>query len=120
MQPAANYPNEGAVPYNEPYTAVLDPGQKLTAEWEPSQSGTTFFMPILAASKQRYSTYTVRADGSVIYGPDHRIPPTDVDDLSTVWWPPQEWESSLQVTIKRLSEATSAKTYHVQPVGWEE
>ena len=120
MQPPANYPNEGAVAYNEPYTAVLDPGQKAVAEWEPTQSGTTFFMPILAATKAPYTTYTVRADGSVIFGPDHSIPPTDVDDLTTVWWPPQEWQTSLQVTVKRLSTASTEQTYHIQPIGWEE
>ena len=120
MIPEANYPAEEAVAYNEPYTAVLEPGQKAIAEWEPTQSGTTFFMPILAATKAPYSTYTIKADGTTIYGPDHSIPPTDVDDLATVWWPPQEWESNLTVTIKRLSAASAPQEYHIQPIGWEE
>lgn len=122
MIPEANYPNSEAVAYNDPYTAVLDPGQKVTAEWTPSQSGTTFFMPILAATKDNSynTTYTVTADGGTIFGPDQAIPPTDIDDLSTVWWPPQEWDSTLEVTIKRLSSATGAKTYVIQPIGWEE
>lgn len=118
--PEDNYPNEGAVPYNDPYTAVLEPGQKVTATWTPSQTGTTFFMPTLAASKLAETTYTIEADGGTIYGPDHSIPPTDIDDLETVWWPPQEWVDELKVTIKRLSTATGSEVYHIQPIGWEE
>lgn len=114
------YAGEGAVPYNEPYSAVLSPGQKLTATFEPTKSGTTFYMPILAASKHFDSAYTVKADDTEIYGPDHSIPPTDIDDLSTCWWPPKEWDTKLEVVVKRLSSATGDEIYHVQPLGWEE
>lgn len=111
---------DDAVPYNEPYSAVLSPGQKLTATFTPETSGTTFFMPILAATKRPDSAYTVKADDTTIFGPDHSIPPTDIDDLTTVWWPPKEWSTKLEVTVKRLSTATGDKPYHVQPIGWEE
>lgn len=111
---------DGAVPFNDPYSAVLDPGQKVTATFEPTLSGSTFYMPILAVSKYSESAYTVKADGNVIYGPDHSIPPTDIDDLSTCWWPPREFETELKVTAKRLSSAPSTEVYHIQPIGWEE
>lgn len=120
MIPEANYPDAEAVPYNEPYSTILEPGQKVTAEWDPSISGSTFFMPLLAASKHFDSTYMVKVDGSTVYGPDNRIPPTDIDDLSTVWWPPVEWSDTLEVTIKRLSDASTTERYDIQPVGWEE
>lgn len=120
MRDPSTIVDDGAVPFNSPYTAVLSPGQKVTATFEPTMSGSTFYMPVCAISKFRDSAYTIKADGNTIYGPDASIPPTDIDDLSTTWWPPREWDTKLEVTAKRLSSATGDEVYHIQPVGWEE
>jgi len=111
---------DDSVPFNDPYSAVLEPGQKVTATFEPTLSGSTFYLPVVAASKHYDSAYTIKADGTTIYGPDHSIPPTDIDDLSTCWWPPREFETELEVTAKRLSSASNSEVYHIQPIGWEE
>ena len=121
MQPdPSTIVDDGAVPFNSPYTAVLSPGQKVTATFTPTMSCSTFYMPVCAISKFDNSAYSIRADGNVIYGEDAALPPTDVDDLSTTWWPPREWDTKLEVTAKRLSSATGDEVYHIQPVGWEE
>ena len=116
----ATIAGQEAVPVNETYSAALSPGQKLTAEFSPTTSGTTFYLPVLAISKHPHSAYSVKADGTTIFGPDAAIPPTDIDDLGTVWWPPREWDSDLKVTVKRLSTANTDEMYHIQPIGWEE
>ncbi|SEN04309.1 hypothetical protein SAMN05216388_1001230 [Halorientalis persicus] len=120
MRDPSTVVEDGAVPVNTTYSAVLSPGQKVTATFTPTTSDTTFYMPVVAVSKHPDSAYTITADGTTIFGADQAIPPTDIDDLSTCWWPPREWDTKLEVTAKRLSSATGDEMYHIQPVGWEE
>ncbi|MFD1633172.1 hypothetical protein ACOZ4L_05710 [Haloplanus ruber] len=110
-------PDPDDAPFNETVSAVLSPGQKLTAEFTPEQSETRMFLPILAVSKYPEMSYQAKADGENIYGPS-RIPPTDVDDLSVTFIPAKSFEQSLTVEVSNLSTNTD-RFVIVQPVGWE-
>jgi len=107
----------GAVPFNEPVAARVDPGEKLTASFSPIQNVATFAVPIVAASKHKDSTYEVRMDGEQVFGPAP-VPPTDVDDLQQTFLPEREFERSMTVVCRNLSGSTTRR-YVVQPVGWE-
>lgn len=111
------HPPDDAVPFNEPVSSRVSPGNKLTATFSPSQRKATFVVPIIAASKQMNSTYTVYMDENRVYGPAS-VPPTDVDDLSQTFFPPREFDSELKVVCRNTSASTTYR-YVVQPVGWE-
>jgi hypothetical protein len=110
-------PDPGDAPFNETISATLSPGQKLTAEFQPEQSETRMFLPILAASKYKEMSYKVSADGEPIYGPS-RVPPTDIDDLQVTFIPAKSFTQSLTVEVSHLG-STADRFVVVQPVGWE-
>ncbi|MFC6796173.1 hypothetical protein ACFQFH_19915 [Halobaculum halobium] len=109
-------PDPDDVPFNEPYTAELDDGEKVTVTFTPEQSGSVFYLPILAISKVRGTIYEIRDDGSTQYGPA-AIPPTDIDDMTVTFAPAKRFRDS-QVIIRNTSGAP--QTYHIQPVGFEQ
>ena len=112
----SRFPPEDATSFAHPESVELQAGEKATIEWEPERSGTTFYMKVLAASKAKDTVYTIKADGSTIFGPA-AVPPTDIDDLVAVWDPPKTFTTSVEITIKNLG--TGTRTYHAQPVGFE-
>ena len=113
------YPEPGAhdIPYNDPISRELDGGQKLTVEFEPAQRVTEFVLPILAISKHPDSSYEVWLDGEPVYGPAP-IPPTDVDDLVTTFYPAKRFATRMKVIVRNLS-ANTPRSYSIQPIGWE-
>ncbi|UWG46577.1 hypothetical protein HSRCO_0278 [Halanaeroarchaeum sp. HSR-CO] len=112
----SRFPPDDATSVTKPQSATLDGNQKATMTWERERSGTTFYLPMLAASKEGDTTYEVKMDGSTIFGPA-AIPPTDIDDKVAIWDPPKTFDSKLTVIIRNLG--TASRTYHVQPVGFE-
>lgn len=112
----SRFPPEDATPFASPQSVELGSGQRAVITWSPSRSGTTFHMPVLAASKAADTSYEVKADGRTVFGPA-AIPPTDIDDMKAIWDPPQQFDSELKLIIKNLG--TGTRTYHAQPVGFE-
>lgn len=109
-------PSAQDTPINEPATVRLQGGEKATVEFETVQSTSDLMVPILAISKQPQSVYTVESDGNRRYGPAD-IPPTDIDDLQVCFVPALRFESTLTVEISNLG--STARDYHIQPIGWE-
>lgn len=105
------------VPYNDPITRSVDPGQQLIVTFEPTQQVTEFVLPTLAVSKHPSSSYEVWRDGEKVYGPAP-IPPTDIDDLTATWLPARRFSSKLRIIVRNLSENTTRR-YSIQPIGWE-
>lgn len=110
-------PSANDVPYNDPITRILDPGQQLTVTFEPTQQVTQFILPILAISKHPESSYEAWMDGKRVYGPAP-VPPTDIDDLAATFIPARRFSSSLTVYVRNLSDTTTRR-YTIQPLGWE-
>lgn len=110
-------PSAGDIPYNDPISRRLDGGQKLTVEFTPAQRVTEFVLPILAMSKHPESSYEVWLDGQRQYGPSP-IPPTDIDDLGTTFYPAKRFAESMRVIVRNLSDNTP-RGYSIQPIGWE-
>jgi hypothetical protein len=102
-------------PFNNPESAQVGSNEKWTVEFTPENTGTTFVLPELAVSKQSQTTYEVKLDGTSVYLSD--IPPTDIDDSTQTWLPAKTFSSSLEVIVRNF--ASSTRTYHVQPKGWE-
>lgn len=102
-------------PFNDPETAQVGPNEKWEVEFAAENTGTTFVLPELAVSKQSQTTYEVKLDGTKVYESD--IPPTDIDDSTQTWLPPKTFESTLTVIVRNF--ASSTRTYHCQPKGWE-
>ena len=109
-------PSPDAVGFNEPATVDLDAGEKGTVEYEPKQRVSELVLPIIAISKFAGCVYEVRSDGKSRYGPSE-IPPTDIDDLQVCFLPALRFTDNLTVEISNLGE--TARTIHVQPIGWE-
>jgi len=109
-------PSRGATRINEPATATLDPGEKATFRFDASGRTNELVVPIVAISKLPGFAYSVRSDGSDRYGPA-RIPPTDIDDLSTCFIPALRFDRELTVEAVNLSE--TARIVHAQLIGWE-
>lgn len=105
------------IPFNDPISRRLDGGQKLTVEFVTTQRVTDFVLPILAISKHPESSYEVWLDTERVYGPAP-IPPTDVDDLQTTFYPAKRFESRMKVIVRNLSDSIT-RSYSIQPVGWE-
>lgn len=110
-------PSADDVGYNDPITRRLDPGQQLTVTFQPTQRVTDFVLPFLAMSKLPESSYEVWLDGGREYGPAP-IPPTDIDDMTPTFIPAKRFNRSMKVIVRNLSE-TTARTYSIQPIGWE-
>lgn len=110
---------QGATPITEVETVMLDDGTKAKITFLPDESGSTFYVPVVAASKRAESSYEIVFDGaqSTKFGPA-AIPPTDIDDLAAVWTPPKEFTDKVTVTIKNLSN-DDGRVYHAQLLGWE-
>ena len=113
------FPKEGAVSVANGDTVDLDPGQQAAITFTPDQTGTVFRCPTVAISKFADSRYRITMDDSEEWGPE-QFPPTDVDDMAVVWIPAKRWESQMVVTITDLRGSGNTRTYHVQPLGWEE
>lgn len=110
-------PAADAVPYNDPITRLLDPGEQMKVSFTPTQQVTEFILPILAMSKHPASSYEAWMDGQRVYGPAP-VPPTDIDDLVPTFIPARRFSSSLTIFVRNLSETTTRR-YTVQPLGWE-
>lgn len=110
-------PTEAAAPYNRVQSVDLDGNQRAVMTWEPENSGSVFYLPALAATKTADAVYTVKTDGARVYGPAE-TPPTDIDDMGVTFVPSQTFRTKLEVIIDYLG--TGTKTFHVQPVGFEE
>ncbi|GGK63509.1 hypothetical protein [Haloarcula sebkhae] len=110
-------PSPSDVPYNDPISRKIGPGKQLVVTFEPTQQVTEFILPTLAISKHPNSSYEVWRDDEKVYGPAP-IPPTDIDDLTATWIPARRFSSKLRIIVRNLSE-TTARTYSVQPIGWE-
>ena len=109
-------PGENAVPVNEPVTVTLNAGQEATVSFAPIQNVTEHVVVTLAASKAPDTTYEVKMDGTVVFGPAS-IPPTDIDDTVQTFVPPRDFSQSCKVRVSNLGSST--KTYHVQLIGYE-
>ena len=88
------------IPVNEAVGTKIGAGQKATFEFEPDGSGME--IDVVAASKYRGLTYTVKVDGEERYGPAP-IPPTDIDDLSTTHNPRLPVDRQLTIKVQNPS-----------------
>lgn len=112
-------PSTDAVAVSDPTTVELGEAEQATITYTPEQSGTTFYVPVVAISKEQETEYRIKADDTVIWGPAE-IPPTDIDDLQPMWTPAQEFQTRLSVEITNLRTDGGVRRYHVMPVGWEQ
>lgn len=109
-------PPDGATPVHAVEQVVVPEGGRASITFTPEQSGTTFWLPIIAIGKRGGTTYEVVADGVTRYA-QAALPPTDVDDLSQCFMPPLEFQTKLELIIRNT--ATKPQTYGMQVVGWE-
>lgn len=115
---AVPQPSENAIPVNEPETVRLEPGQRATFTFTPSQRKTPgFVLPTLLGSKHPETVYKVWLDGSLKFGPA-AVPPADVDRGGVTFAPAYEFSEELRVQVTNTSEA-STRNVTVQPIGWE-
>ena len=110
-------PSEDAVSVHEALSVTVPGGSRATIELTPEQDGATFYVPVVAVSKNQASSYTIEIDGTGRFGPA-AIPPTDPDDFGATFIPPLKMENRMQITIKNTD--TGQQTYLVQVAGWEE
>jgi len=111
-------PEADDVAYNQAVSASVDPGKKLIARFTTEQTAANFHLPVLLASKYSEMSYEVKLDGATEYGPAP-VPPSDVDDSGGVQFaPPKEFQQTLKVIVRNLSNTT--RFVIVQPQGWEE
>jgi hypothetical protein len=109
-------PPDDAVSVHLAKVVAIPGNSRARVTFTPRQTGTTFELPIVAASKSGESTYEVQADGSERY-PQAGIPPTDIDDLSPCFMPPLSFNRELTMTIRNTRDAE--RLYGIQLVGWE-
>jgi hypothetical protein len=109
-------PDPEDTPFLSPYTVAVPAGSKATVEFEPEESGSTFYLASVAISKEAQTTYAIRDDGTPMFGPA-AVPPTDIDDSTVTWVPCQRFRTSLEVIIKNVSSAE--RTYSILPMGYE-
>jgi hypothetical protein len=88
------------IPVNQAVGTEIEAGQKATFEFEPDASGMK--IDVVAASKYRGLTYTVKVDDEVRFGPAP-IPPTDIDDLSTTHNPRLPVDRHLKIKVQNPS-----------------
>jgi hypothetical protein len=112
-------PSDDAAPVAEPESVTLGPGEQATITYEPELSDATFVLPTLAVSKRPASSYEVVLDDEIVWGPA-AFPPTDIDDMETVWIPSREFTDQLRVQITNLEADGAERDYYVLPVGFEE
>lgn len=110
-------PPSNASPFNDVVTVTLDPGEEAVIGYEPEERRSRFVVPTVLMSKWQLSEYVVELDGVDRFGPAS-IPPSDIDDDSDTFRPPESFEDRMEVIVSNLSDST--RTYHVQVVGWEE
>lgn len=104
-------------PLHDVQTVTLDPGQRAVISYELDDRGSRFFLPTLAVTKEPNSSYELELDGSRTFGPAS-IPPTDIDDDTETWRPPETFERTATVTVENLDDSVT-RTYHVRLKGWE-
>jgi len=110
-------PSESAVSVHEALSVDVPGESRATIDLTPEQDGATFYVPVVAVSKNQASTYEVQIDGTDRFGPSP-IPPTDPDDFGATFIPPLKMENSMEITIKNTD--TGQQRYLVQVAGWEE
>jgi len=104
-------------PFNESTAVTLDPSEEATVTFQPDGRLSDYFVPTVAVSKHPNSEYTVETDGTSEYGPAP-LPPTDPDDDSDTFRPPETFSDSLTVQVTNL-DATATRRYYIQVIGWE-
>jgi len=109
-------PDKDDTPFLEPYTITVPAESKGTVTFVPEESGSTFYLASVAISKESQTTYELRDDGTTMFGPA-AVPPTDIDDSTVTWVPCQQFQNSLEVIVKNVSDAP--RTYTVLPMGYE-
>lgn len=104
-------------PFNEAASVTLDPGERAEVTFEPENRVSDYFLPTLAVSKHPNSSYEIQTDGTTLFGPAP-IPPTDPDDDSDTFRPPETFADSAVVIVENL-DSTATRTYYIQVIGWE-
>ena len=102
-------PDETDKPFNEPVTNTLGPGQQVTVTFTATQRSGEFVVPALGISKHAAMTYEVRMDNETVYGPAE-VPPTDIDDMGTTFYPPRRFSRTMEVRMTNLSSSTTRTT----------
>jgi len=113
------FPDETASSITETNSVSLSPGQRAVITFTPDRSSTRFRLGVVAITKEPETSYMIQMDGNVQFGPAD-IPPTDIDDLSLAWIPALLLEDEMRVIIEDLRSSGNARTYYVQPIGYEE
>lgn len=112
-------PSEDAKPVADPETVRLGPNERATVTFSPELSGTRFVVPTVAVSKRADSSYRVKMDEDTVWGPA-TFPPTDIDDVETVWFPARQFTESLTVKVANLRDSGGERRYQIVPIGFEE
>jgi len=112
-------PSDDAAPVAEPETVYLGAGEQATISYAPNLTGTRFQTPVVAVSKRADSSYTIKMDDQVVWGPA-AIPPTDIDNTEAVWIPARSFESTLTIKVANLRSSGGDRRYSALPIGWEE
>lgn len=113
------FPDEESSTITEIESVSLSPGQRATVSFTPTRSSTKFMLGAVAISKRPNSSYTIKLDGTTHFGAEE-VPPTDIDDVAAVWIPALPMQDELEVIVEDLRSTGDARTYHVQPIGYEE
>lgn len=113
------HPPESAIPIMEVESVDLDSGSRAIVEIAPERSSDQLRLGTVAVSNFSDAAYELRSDGSRLYGPAP-IPPSTVADPVVTWVPAIPVRTSLQVVLDDLRGSGGSRTYHVQPIGYEE
>lgn len=113
------FPDESSTTITEVESVDLNPGQRAVITFTPSRTSTRYRLGAVAISKRTTSSYEVQLDGNSHFGPEE-IPPTDIDDMGVVWTPALPMEDEMRVIVEDLRASGGTRTYHAQPLGYEE
>jgi len=109
-------PPDDAVPVHVAEKVTIPANSRARLTFTPEQSGTTFGVPTVAASKRNLTTYEVLADGTTRYE-QAGVPPTDIDDFAPCFWPSLQFRDSMTVVIRNVDSVD--RSYAIQVAGWE-
>lgn len=112
------FPDESDTPVHEAAKVSLEPGQKAIVTMSPETAGSQHRIPVVAISKHGRTNYRIKVDGSTRFGPSP-IPPTDPDDMGTVFMPTLSLQREMKVQIKDVRSSGGARTFYVQTIGWD-
>lgn len=104
-------------PFNVGDAVTLDPGQRAEVTLTVEDRLSDYFLPVLAMSRHKTSSYEIRADGVTIYGPAP-IPPADPQDNGEPFSPPETFEDEVTLVVENL-DSSKTRTYYLQAKGWE-